>query len=510
MNTLSFVIMVTIAVYLLMMLAIGFIYSKSNNDSTDFYLGGRKMGPLVTAMSAEASDMSSWLLMGIPGLAYFSGICEPFWTILGLGVGTYLNWLVVSKKLRRYSYNIDAYTIPQFFSKRFHDEKNALSAIAALVIIIFFVPYTASGFAACGKLFHSLFGVNYVVAMVASALIITGYTIMGGFKAVSTTDFIQSCVMTVALVVVLGFAINVAGGWNAVMDNAKALPGHISLSLYHDVANNTAASYGGVIAIISTLAWGLGYFGMPHILLRFMAIENEQKLSLSRRVATVWVFIAMGLAMIIGLAGLGVTAAGKVEFLNTAASAETIIVKLSDLISQNGVFAAIVAGLILAGILAATMSTADSQMLAAASSVSENIMGEFFNVKMDEKKKILVARIAIVGIAILGVILALDPDSSVFRIVSFAWAGFGGAFGPVMLLALFWKRTTKQGALAGMVSGGAMVFIWKFLIKPIGGVFSIYELLPAFIVSLIFTVVVSLLTKEPDKSIIEEFEKAAN
>lgn len=510
MNTLSFVIMVTIAVYLLMMLAIGFIYSKSNNDSTDFYLGGRKMGPLVTAMSAEASDMSSWLLMGIPGLAYFSGICEPFWTILGLGVGTYLNWLVVSKKLRRYSYNIDAYTIPQFFSKRFHDEKNALSAIAALVIIIFFVPYTASGFAACGKLFHSLFGVNYVVAMVASALIITGYTIMGGFKAVSTTDFIQSCVMTVALVVVLGFAINVAGGWNAVMDNAKALPGHISLSLYHDVANNTAASYGGVIAIISTLAWGLGYFGMPHILLRFMAIENEQKLSLSRRVATVWVFIAMGLAMIIGLAGLGVTAAGKVEFLNTAASAETIIVKLSDLISQNGVFAAVVAGLILAGILAATMSTADSQMLAAASSVSENIMGEFFNVKMDEKKKILVARIAIVGIAILGVILALDPDSSVFRIVSFAWAGFGGAFGPVMLLALFWKRTTKQGALAGMVSGGAMVFIWKFLIKPIGGVFSIYELLPAFIVSLIFTVVVSLLTKEPDKSIIEEFEKAAN
>lgn len=510
MNTLSFVIMVTIAVYLLMMLAIGFIYSKSNNDSTDFYLGGRKMGPLVTAMSAEASDMSSWLLMGIPGLAYFSGICEPFWTILGLGVGTYLNWLIVSKKLRRYSYNIDAYTIPQFFSKRFHDEKNALSAIAALVIIIFFVPYTASGFAACGKLFHSLFGVNYVVAMVASALIITGYTIMGGFKAVSTTDFIQSCVMTVALVVVLGFAINVAGGWNAVMDNAKALPGHISLSLYHDVANNTAASYGGVIAIISTLAWGLGYFGMPHILLRFMAIENEQKLSLSRRVATVWVFIAMGLAMIIGLAGLGVTAVGKVEFLDTAASAETIIVKLSDLISQNGVFAAVVAGLILAGILAATMSTADSQMLAAASSVSENIMGEFFNVKMDEKKKILVARIAIVGIAILGVILALDPDSSVFRIVSFAWAGFGGAFGPVMLLALFWKRTTKQGALAGMVSGGAMVFIWKFLIKPIGGVFSIYELLPAFIVSLIFTVVVSLLTKEPDKSIIEEFEKAAN
>ncbi|MBR5945299.1 MAG: sodium:proline symporter, partial [Lachnospiraceae bacterium] len=238
-------------------------------------------------------------------------------------------------------------------------------------------------------------------------------------------------------------------------------------------------------------------------------IENEKKLTLSRRVATVWVFIAMGLAAVIGLAGLAVTSTGKIEFLDTASSAETIIVKLSDLISQHGIFAAIVAGLILAGILAATMSTADSQMLAAASSVSENIMGEFFKVKMDEKKKILVARIAIVGIAALGVILALDPDSSVFRIVSFAWAGFGGAFGPVMLLALFWKRTTKQGALAGMIGGGAMVFIWKFLIKPLGGAFSIYELLPAFIVSLILTVVVSLATKEPDKSIIEEFEKAA-
>ncbi|MCR5716532.1 MAG: sodium/proline symporter [Lachnospiraceae bacterium] len=508
MNTLSFCIMVTIAVYLLLMLAIGFMNSKNNSNSTDFYLGGRKIGPLVTAMSAEASDMSSWLLMGIPGLAYLSGICEPFWTILGLGVGTYLNWLLVSKRLRKYSYNIDAYTIPQFFSKRFHDTKNHLSAIAAIVIIVFFVPYTASGFAACGKLFHSLFGVNYMVAMIASALIITGYTIMGGFKAVSTTDFIQSIVMSIALVVVLGFAVTVAGGFDVVWENAKALPGHISLSLYHDVANNTAASYGGVIAIISTLAWGLGYFGMPHILLRFMAIENEQKLSLSRRVATVWVFLAMGIAMLIGLAGLAVTSTGAIEYLDTAATSETIIVKISDLISQHGIFPAIVAGLILAGILAATMSTADSQMLAAASSVSENIMGEFLQVKMDEKKKILVARIAIVAITVLGVILALNPDSSVFRIVSFAWAGFGGAFGPVMLLSLFWKRTTKQGALAGMIGGGAMVFIWKFLVKPLGGAFAIYELLPAFIFSLILAVVVSLLTKEPEESIIEEFTKA--
>ncbi len=508
MNTITFCIMATIAIYLLGMLAIGFIFSKNNGDSTDFYLGGRKMGPFITAMSAEASDMSSWLLMGLPGLAYLSGICEPFWTALGLGIGTYLNWLLVSRRLRRYSSNINAYTIPQFFSKRFHDDKNVLSAIAALVIIIFFVPYTASGFSACGKLFNSLFGVNYVVAMVVSALIITGYTVLGGFKAVSTTDFIQSCVMTLALIVVLGFGINVAGGWNVVIDNAKALPGHISLTQFYDASTGSAASYGGVIAIISTMAWGLGYFGMPHILLRFMAIEDEAKLRLSRRVASVWVFIAMAAAIVIGLVGLGVTKAGALDYLDSSASAETIIVKLAGLISEHGVFAAVLAGLILAGILAATMSTADSQMLAAASSVSENIIVEFMGKKMDEARKLLIARIAIIIIAVFGVIFALDPNSSVFRIVSFAWAGFGGAFGALMLCALFWKRTTREGALAGMIAGGAMVFIWKFLIKPLGGVFSIYELLPAFLVSLIVIIVVSLLTKEPDETIISEFDQA--
>ena len=508
MNTISFCIMATVAIYLLGMLAIGFIFSKNNGDSTDFYLGGRKMGPLITAMSAEASDMSSWLLMGLPGLAYLSGICEPFWTALGLGIGTYLNWLLVSRRLRKYSSNINAYTVPQFFSKRFHDDRNVLSAIAAVVIIVFFVPYTASGFSACGKLFNSLFGVNYAVAMVVSALIITGYTVLGGFKAVSTTDFIQSCVMTIALVVVLGFGINVAGGWGAVVENAKALPGHISLTNFYDASTGTATSYGGVIAIVSTMAWGLGYFGMPHILLRFMAIENEDKLKLSRRVASIWVFIAMAAAIVIGLVGLGVTKVGALEYLDTSSSAETIIVKLSGLISEHGIFAAVIAGLILAGILAATMSTADSQMLAAASSVSENIIVEFMGKKMDEAKKLFVARIAIIIIAVFGVVFALDPNSSVFRIVSFAWAGFGGAFGALMLCALFWKRTTKEGALAGMIAGGAMVFIWKFLIKPLGGVFSIYELLPAFLVSLAVIIIVSLTSKEPDQSIVEEFEKA--
>ena len=509
MNTINFCILAAMVIYLLAMLAIGFVFSKNNGDTTDFYLGGRKMGPLVTAMSAEASDMSSWLLMGLPGLAYFSGICEPFWTALGLGVGTYLNWLFVAKRLRRYSCNIDAYTVPQFFSKRYHDKKNVLSAIAALVIIIFFVPYTASGFAACGKLFNSLFCVNYTVAMVISALIIISYTIMGGFKAVSTTDFIQSCVMTVALVVVLAYGITTAGGWSAVVDNAKALPGHLSLTDCFDYASGSAVSYGGALSIVSTLAWGLGYFGMPHILLRFMAIEDEKKLTLSRRVASIWVFIAMGAAIVIGVVGLGVTKAGVLEQLDSSSAAETIMIKMAGLISQHGVATALLAGVILAGVLAATMSTADSQMLAAASSVSENIMVEFLGIKLDDKKKLLIARTAIVVIGILGVLFALDPDSSVFRIVSFAWAGFGGAFGAVMLLSLFWKRANFYGALAGMVSGGVMVFVWKFLVRPLGGILNIYELLPAFIVSLIFMVVVSLVTAAPEEQIVKEFDEAA-
>lgn len=505
-STINFCIIATIVIYLLVMLAIGFIFSKRNNNSEDFYLGGRKMGPLVTAMSAEASDMSSWLLMGLPGLAYLTGICDPAWTAIGLGIGTWLNWFFVARRIRRYSANINAITVPEFYSKRYHDNSNILNAIAAVVIIVFFIPYTASGFAACGKLFNSLFGVNYGVAMLISALVIVGYTIMGGFRAVSTTDLIQSIVMTMALAVVVCFGISQAGGIEAVMDNARELPGYLTMNATYDAASGTSKPY-GILTTISMMAWGLGYFGMPHILLRFMAIENEKKLVLSRRIATVWVFIAMSVAIFIGVVGLGMTDAGALEFLS-GSSSETIIVKIAGLISQNGILAAIVGGLILAGILAATMSTADSQMLAAASSVSQNIVQDFFHAKLSEKQSLLVARITIVVISLIGVFLARDPDSSVFGIVSFAWAGFGGAFGAVTLCALFWKRSNRWGALAGMISGGAMVFIWKYVIRPLGGIWDIYELLPAFLVSLICIIVVSLLTKAPDESIEKEFEAA--
>lgn len=506
MSTINFCIIAAIVVYLLLMLTVGFVFSKGNENSTDFYLGGRKMGPLVTAMSAEASDMSSWLLMGLPGLAYLTGVCDPAWTAIGLGVGTWLNWLLVARRLRRYSSNIDAITVPEFYSKRYHDKANGLNAIAALVIIIFFIPYTASGFAACGKLFNSLFGVNYMVAMVVSALVIVGYTIMGGFRAVSTTDLIQSVVMTLALVVVLGFGVQTAGGLDAVLANARALPGYLSLHASYDPASGAASGY-GFITIVSTLAWGLGYFGMPHILLRFMAIEDEKKLVLSRRIATIWVFIAMSAAIFIGVVGLGMTKAGAIEFL-AGSSSETIIVKIAGLISQSGPLAAVVAGVILAGILAATMSTADSQMLAAASSVSQNIVQDFLHVKLTEKQSLAVARLTILGISLVGIFLARDPNSSVFGIVSFAWAGFGGAFGAVTLCALFWKRSNRQGALAAMVAGGVTVFVWKYLVRPLGGAWNIYELLPAFLVSLAAMVIVSLLTPAPSAEIEAEFEAA--
>lgn len=493
-------ILIAIVIYLIMMIIVGIICSKKNENVDDFYLGGRKLGPFVTAMSAEASDMSGWLLMGLPGLVYLCGIAEATWTAIGLAVGTYLNWLIVAKRLRNYSSKINAITIPDFFSKRYKDNTHILMCAAAILIIIFFIPYTASGFSTCGKLFSSLFEIDYHVAIVVSAIIIVLYTTLGGFLAASTTDFIQSIIMSIALVVVLAFGISVAGGWNAVVDNAKSITDYLSLTATTDGAGNSV-SFGGM-SIVSTLAWGLGYFGMPHILLRFMAVENPKKIKISRRVASVWVVIAMSVAIIIGMVGLGMSKAEPSMILQDS---ETVIVAIAGLLSKYGVFFALLAGVILAGILASTMSTADSQLLAAASAISQDIMVGTFKLKVTEKTKMIAARLTCIAIAVLGVVFAWDPDSSVFRIVSFAWAGFGASFGPLMLFSLFWKRTNKWGAIAGMVSGGVTVIAWHY---AQGGIFSLYELLPAFIVSSVFIVVVSLLTGKPSKEIEEEFESA--
>ena len=520
MTTAQIGIVVSIVVYLAGMLVVGFLASRKTKDVGDFYLGGRKLGPFVTAMSAEASDMSSYLLMGVPGLAYFSGIADAGWTAIGLAVGTYLNWLFTAKRLRTYTAKIDAITLPEYFKKRFKDKTNITLLIGALAIIIFFVPYTASGFSACGKLFAQLFGVNYQLAMVVSAIIIVGYTTTGGFLAASTTDFIQAIVMSIALVVVLCYGIHNAGGMNAVIENANALKGYLDMSGTHvnaaanDVAQyvNEGAPY-GLFNKITMFCWGLGYFGMPHILLRFMAIEDPKKLKLSRRVASVWVVISLAVATFLGVVGRAMTEAGVLDLLmdksdlTATSESEKLIVVLADHISQNGFGYALIAGMIIAGILASTMSTADSQLIAASSAVSENILQDVFKINLSETAAMLTARLTLVIVGVLGVVIAWDPSSSVFNIVSFAWAGFGAVFGPAMLMSLFWKRTNTAGCIAGMISGMVMVFVWKYAVRPMGGAWNLYELAPAFLVALIFIIVVSLITPAPSEEIVKEFDE---
>lgn len=504
MTTSQIGILISIIVYMGAMLVIGFYFSKKSNTTHDFYLGGRKLGPFVTAMSAEASDMSSYLLMGLPGLAYLTGVCDTFWTIAGLALGTYVNWLIVAKRLRKYTVICNnSITIPDFFANRYRDKK-VLKCVSAMIIIIFFVPYTASGFAACGKLFNSLFGINYMTAMIISAIVIIAYTSLGGFLAASTTDFIQSIIMTVALAIVVFYGIDSVGGMDQVIANAKDLPGYFSFNSSYNAATNSANQY-GIITIISTLAWGLGYFGMPHILLRFMAIDDPENVKLSRRIASTWVVISMAAAILIGIIGFSMSTEGILGAYGSFDS-ETIIVQISTVISKHGFIFAIVAGIILAGILASTMSTSDSQLLAASSSVTENMLDGVLGIKLSEKKKVIIARATVIVISIIAIFLASNPKSNVFQIVSFAWAGFGATFGPVMLFALFWKRSNKYGAIAGMLSGGIMIFLWKYVVRPLGGALDIYELLPAFIIACIFIVVVSLLTPAPEKEIVEEFE----
>ena len=503
-------IILAIVLYLGYMIYLGVKMAKKNKSSDDFYLGGRKLGPFVTAMSAEASDMSSWLLMGLPGVALLNGLAgnttgfaEAFWTAVGLAIGTYINWLLVARRIRVYSEKTGSTTIPSFLSDRFGDKKGLLTAIAAVVIIVFFIPYTASGFAAIGKLASNLFGVDYHIAMIVGAIILVAYTVLGGFLAASTTDLIQSIIMTAALFIVICFGIENAGGVENVKSAILGIEGIDNFGQYFNVFGTNGTSY-GFLPIVSTLAWGLGYFGMPHILLRFMAIEDEKKLPLSRRVASIWVTISMGIAIFIGV--LGFAFASNNGYLVDGFDSESIIIVMADAIASLDTFAALLAGFIIAGILASIMSTADSQLLAASSSVSENIVKRFVWKDMSGKAQMWFARGTMLVIALIAVFLAWDSDSSVFRIVSFAWAGFGAAFGPIIICALFWKRTNKWGAFAGIFAGGAVVFIWKYLIRPIGGAFDIYELLPAFIVSFVAIIVTSLLTAAPDKEVTDTFD----
>lgn len=531
MNMDTMQILIAMIGYMAVVIVIGLVYAKrANASSENYFLGGRSLGPWVTAMSAEASDMSGWLLMGLPGLAYWCGLADAAWTAIGLALGTYLNWLIVSRRLRRYSVRANnSITLPEFFSNRFREKKPLICSLAALFILIFFTVYASSCFVTCGKLFSTLFDMPYIPMMIVGALFVLLYTLLGGFLAESVSDFMQGVVMFFALTTVVVLGLINAGGIGAVVDNAKAIPGffeffglaapmNASGSMIADVTGaelakdatlavqnvvngvpafaETARPY-GLLSVFSMLAWGLGYFGMPQVLLRFMAIRKESELKMSRRIATVWVVISLTVAVFIGILGRKLFPVAHL----TATSAENVFITLS-----TNFLPPLLAGLVMAGILAATISSSDSYLLIAASAFAKNIYQGILHKKASDKQVMTMSRITLLAIAAIAMVIALDEQSVIFRIVSFAWAGFGATFGPLMLFSLFWKRTTRAGAVAGMVSGAAMVFIWKLLISKLGGVFAIYELLPAFIVSAIVIVVVSLLTKKPSAEIEADFD----
>ena len=514
--------LVAMAVYMAVVIAIGIIFSKrANQSSDDYFLGGRSLGPWVTAFSASASDMSGWLLMGLPGVAYWCGLADAAWTAIGLALGTYLNWLIVSKRLRRYSVRANnSITLPDFFSNRFREKKKVIMTISALFILIFFTVYAASCFVTCGKLFSTLFDLPYIPMMIIGVVFVLAYTILGGFLAESASDFMQAIVMIIALIAVVIVGTVSAGGLGAVIDNAKSIPGFFD---FFNIATPTMTSGGeqliengigkfgdpkpyGILSICSMLAWGLGYFGMPQVLLRFMAIRKEKELKASRRIAIVWIVVSLTVAVFIGIMGRDLFPGTHL----TASDAENIFITITTSIFDTGALP-LLAGLIMAGILAATISSSDSYLLIAASAFAKNIYQGVIDKKASDKKVMWATRITLGAIAIIAMLLALDENSIIFKLVSFAWAGFGATFGPLMLFSLFWKRTTKQGAIAGMLSGGIMVFVWKLLINPLGAKFgiqalTIYELLPAFIISCLFIVVVSLLTKEPSDEIKADFD----
>ena len=505
-------IMLSMVIYMAAVIAIGVLCARrANRNSNEYFLGGRSLGPWVTAMSAEASDMSGWLLMGLPGVAYWCGISDAIWTAIGLAVGTYLNWLIVSKRLRRYSEHAgESITLPEFFSNRFHENRKVIMSIAAVFILIFFTVYASSCFVTCGKLFSTLFGTPYLTMMILGAVFVLVYTILGGFLAESVSDFMQAIVMIIALsVVVITGAIS-AGGLDAVIENAKSIPGFfdffgiatpVTVDGVQEVVNGVpqfgeAGTY-GLLSIASCMAWGLGYFGMPQVLLRFMAIRTENELTRSRRIATVWVVISLTVAVFIGIVGRALFSTE----LRTSPDAENIFIVLS-----TNLLPPLLAGFVMAGILAATISSSDSYLLIAASALAKNIFQGIFRKNATDKQVMRVSRITLLAISIIAMIIASNEKSVIFTIVSFAWAGFGAVFGPLMLMSLFWKRTTRAGAIAGMLSGGIMVFVWKLAVRPLGGIWNIYELLPAFIISCICIVVVSLLTPPPSAQIQEEFD----
>ena len=481
------IIAIIFALYLGLMVWIGAKYYNKTDDLSEYFLGGRKLGSWVTAMSAQASDMSGWLLIGLPGTAYliYRGTSEAIWTAIGLWLGTYLNWLFVAKRLRQYTQaSSNSITLPDFFENRFRDKKHILRLLSGVFIVIFFVVYTSSQFAAGGKLFNTIFGVDYVVGLIIGAVIILAYTTLGGFNAVCVTDTIMGITMFIALIVVPIFATFKMGGIDGVSERLAALtPESLGFLPKEGGHINT-------MLLASSLAWGLGYFGQPHILARFMAIESPDMIKKSRIIAMGWVSITLCTAIVIGIVGKAL--------IPGLPDGETVYM---DMI--NTLFNPVIAGLLMTAILAAIMSTASSQLLVAASSVSTDIYATLFKKDIDDPKIVWVSRITVVAVSVIGIIMAINPNSSVFGLVSVAWGGFGSAFGPLILFSLFWKRMTLPGAIAGMVVGGVTDIVWSLME---GGIWDIYEIIPGFIASSIAIILFSMAT-HPTDEMLEEFDR---
>ncbi|MCA1022120.1 sodium/proline symporter PutP [Halobacillus litoralis] len=496
--------LITFIIYLIGMLGIGFAAYRLTSDLSDYVLGGRRLGPGVAALSAGASDMSGWLLLGLPGAIYASGLSEA-WIGVGLAIGAYLNWQFVARRLRVFTEVAnDSITVPDYLENRFRDNSHVLRVISAFVILLFFTFYTSSGMVAGAKLFEASFALSYTQALWLGAVVTISYTFLGGFLAVSWTDFVQGILMFLALIAVPIVAVSELGGWNAATDAVAQIdPSH--LNMVQGV---------GALAIISSLAWGLGYFGQPHILVRFMALRSPKDVPKARLIGIGWMVLGLYGAIFTGLFGLAYINTADVADLSTfnaeviteggiqmLADSEKIFITFSQIL-----FHPIIAGILLAAILSAIMSTIDSQLLVSSSALAEDFYKALFRKNATEKELVWVGRVAVAGIALIAVLLAGNPDSTVLGLVSYAWAGFGAAFGPIIILSLFWKGITRNGALAGIIVGAVTVVIWGDFLS--GGIFDLYEIVPGFLLSTLATVIVSLMGTPP-KEIVEEFNEAA-
>ena len=489
---LEFETLFSLGLYFSAMLGIGlYAYRKSTSDVSGYMLGGRSLSPSVAALSAGASDMSGWMLMGLPGAMYISGV-SSLWIAIGLVVGAFLNYLIVAPRLRTYTEVAnDSITLPDFFENRFNDKSRLLRVVSSVVIVLFFTLYTSSGIVAGGKLFESSFGLNYEVGLYVTAGVVVAYTLFGGFLAVSLTDFVQGCIMFIALVLVPVVAISEVGGLAEIHSSINTINPAL-LDIFSGVS---------LISILSAMAWGLGYFGQPHIIVRFMAIRSVKDMPTARRIGMSWMIVSIIGAMATGLAGIAYVAKTGIKLDD----AETIFILLSQIL-----FNPLIAGFLLAAILAAIMSTISSQLLVTSSSLTEDFYKTFLHQNATDQQQVLVGRISVFLVALVAIYLAYDRNSSILSLVSNAWAGFGAAFGPVVIGSLYWKKMTRNGALAGMITGAVTVLLWIYAPITINGqsLSSVmYEIVPGFILCSLVIYIVSNMAPQDDAKVLAKHDE---